>query len=152
MNPDDPRLIETRHSAARPAQQHIPPQKAMPDPVAPGSPPASGDLLSVKPNIINLLYILSFFTAFTGIAGVVLCHIWVNDPAVSEWEKTHLRYHIRTFWLGLAGILAGAITLLLIIGFFIWLAVAIWMVVRCVMSFNQASKGQPMPDPQTLVW
>ncbi len=152
MNSNDPRLIETtNHSAARDSESRPRTETRPPNDLTPsGTRP--DDLLSIKPNIINLLYILSFFTFFTGIAGVALCYVWSNDDVVPAWEKTHLRYHIRTFWLGLLGMIAGTVLLLVLIGFFVWAAVAVWTVVRCVMSFTRASKGEAMPNPETLLW
>ena len=110
------------------------------------------DTLSSKPNIINLLYLLSFMTLLSGIAGLVLCYVWRNDPGTKDWEQSHLQYQIRTFWFGLLGLVIGLILMFVLIGIFIWIAVAVWTVVRCIMSFTQAQKGLPMPNPTTLLW
>lgn len=152
MQPDDKRSIDvtTHHMAQAETDRN---RSATPS----STDPYKADLrrrdpLSSKPNVINLLYALSFATAFSGIVGLVLCYVWRNDPDVEPWEKTHFQYQIRTFWLGFLGIVIGAILMLVLIGFFIWIAVAVWTVVRCVMSFVQAQKGEPMPDPTTLLW
>lgn len=151
---DENRTIEvTKHSAGKedyPPASRPTSTSPIPGAVPPGTP--GTDFFSVKPNIINLLYLASFVTGLTGIAGVVLCYIWSNEDAVQPWEKTHYQYHIRTFWFGLLGMAIGTVLMLVVIGFLVWIAVAVWMVVRCVMSLNNAQKAQPMPDPTTLLW
>lgn len=152
MNPDNRRTIETStHHATSPDKK---------DRVSTTQNQATDaenerrkrDPLSAKPNIINLLYAVSFFTGFSGFVGLVLCYVWQNDPDTQPWEKSHFQYQIRTFWLGLLGMVIGAILLLVFIGLFVWLAVAVWTIVRCAMSFTQAQKGQAMPDPKTFLW
>lgn len=153
MQPDNGRNLEvtTHHSAGTENRR---------EPVAAPSSYAdtskdelrARDPLSSKPNIINLLYLLSFATAFSGIVGLVLCYVWRNDPGTEDWEQSHLQYQIRTFWFGLLGFVIGLLLMIVLIGFFIWIAVAVWTVVRCVMSFTQAQKGLPMPNPTTLLW
>ena len=156
MQPDDKRSIDvtTHHMAQTKAERN---RLAAASRASTSVEDAKADLrrrdpLSSKPNVINLLYALSFATAFSGIVGLVLCYVWRNDPDVEPWEKTHFQYQIRTFWLGFLGFVIGTILIFILIGFFVWVAVAVWTVVRCVMSFVQAQKGEPMPNPTTLLW
>ena len=69
--------------------------------------------------------------------------------AHSDWEDTHFRYLIRTFWLGLIGTVIGTVLLIVLIGFLVWLAVGVLVIVRCVLSLINAQKQQPMPNPDT---
>jgi len=113
--------------------------------------PQSGGFDLNQPTIIALLYLASFITGVTGIVGVVLAHVWSNEPK-AEWERSHYAYHIRTFWFGMLGMVIGFVLLIVLIGGLIMLAVGVWMAVRSVMSLINAQKQQPMPNPHTLLF
>ena len=116
-------------------------------------PPAHGSntsgVDSNRPVIVGALYIASFFTAFTGLIGVVLAHIWAGD-ARGTWAESHYTYLIRTFWFGLLGTVVGALLTIILVGFLVLMFVAVWFGVRSVLSIVKASKGEPMPNPETL--
>lgn len=102
-----------------------------------------------RPTIIALLYLASFVVGVTGIVGIVLAYIWRGE-AGSSWEASHFTYLIRTFWIALVASLVGAVLSLILIGFLILLAVAIWVIARSVVSLLKAQKQEPIPDPQTF--
>lgn len=101
-----------------------------------------------NPTVISLLYLSAFVLGVTGIVGIVLAYVWKGETH-AEWESSHYAYHIRTFWLGLIGMVAGALLLIVLIGFLIWLATAVLVVVRCVLALVNAQKHQPMPNPDS---
>jgi uncharacterized membrane protein len=104
-----------------------------------------------QPTIISLLFLGSFVTGISGLVGIVLAHVWQGDNQ-ANWAASHFTYLIRTFWIGFAAsIVAGLLTLVLI-GFLLLPAIAIWVGVRSVMSLVKAQKQEPMPDPQTLLF
>lgn len=111
---------------------------------------ATGGFDLNNPTIISLLYLGSWVTGVTGIVGIVLAHVWQGDAA--EWERSHYTYLIRTFWFGFLGAFVGALLTIVLIGFLILPAVAIWVAVRSVMSLIKAQKQEPMPDPETLLF
>lgn len=80
------------------------------------------------------LYLASFVVGFTSLIGVVIAYMYQGKgPA---WLDEHYRYQIRTFWIGLLyGIIASVLTLVLI-GFPLLLALAVWFIVRCVKGFK----------------
>lgn len=100
------------------------------------------------PTIISLLYLGSFVTGFTGFIGLVLAYVWKGEQQ-EPWATSHYEYMIRTFWIGLLGFVISSILFLVLIGFFLMFAVAIWIGVRSVMSLINAQKHQPMPNPKT---
>lgn len=152
MRPDDNRTLEvTTHHASATGRPHEP-SAVPPSTDTSRDELHRGDPLSSKPNVINLLYLLSFVTALTGVVGLVLCYVWRNDPKTEAWEQSHLQYQINTFWFGLLGFVIGLVLMFVLIGFFVWIALAVWTIVRCVMSFMQAQKRLPMPNPTTLLW
>lgn len=112
-------------------------------------PPAQGGFDFNQPTIISLLYISGFVVGITPLVGIVLAHIWQND-APQEWERSHLTYHIRTFWIGLAGFLAGLVLSIILIGIPIMLLVGVWVLIRSIVALLKAQRREPIPDPETL--
>lgn len=121
-----------------------------------------------RPTLVALLYLGTYFTGITAFVGVVLAYVWRRDAA--EWEATHYRYLIRTFWIALlvaaigCGMLSSIIwmigdrpgpsgggALLVIVAFVlatpVLLADAVWIGVRCVLSIVNAMQKRPMPRP-----
>ncbi|MGE6605253.1 DUF4870 family protein [Halomonas sp. NPDC076908] len=84
--------------------------------------------------IIYALYLASFLVGFTSFIGVVMAYVYKGKgPA---WLDEHYRYQIRTFWMGLVyGIVFSTLTLILI-GYPLLLALAVWFIVRCVKGFK----------------
>jgi uncharacterized membrane protein len=101
-----------------------------------------------RPTIISLLYLSTFVFGITLIVGVVLAYVWKGE-AHADWESSHYDYMIRTFWIGLIGSVISFILMLVLIGFLVWIAVAVLVVVRCVLSLISAQKQAPMLNPQT---
>lgn len=75
-------------------------------------------------------------------------NVWKGE-AKSEWEASHYTYLIRTFWIGFIGTVISIFLMIVLIGFLLWAAVAVLMVVRCVLSLINAQKHEPMPNPET---
>ena len=117
-----------------------------PVPPAPQSQSAGFDFN--RPTIISLLYLSSFVLGITIIVGVVLAYVWKGEPH-ADWESSHYDYLIRTFWIGLIGSVISFILMLVLIGFLLWIAVAVLVIVRCVLSLINAQKQAPMPNPET---
>lgn len=103
-----------------------------------------------RPTIVALLYLGSLVTGVSGIVGLVLAYVWKSEP-LEPWEATHYTYLIRTFWLGLAGCVIGALTMIVLIGFLILPAVCIWVLVRTVVALVKAQSREAIPDPRTLL-
>lgn len=99
-----------------------------------------------RPTIVALLYLSSFVLGVTGLVGLVLAFVWKGEPH-EPWEATHYQYLINTFWIGLAGSIVGIVLSIILIGFFVLLAVAALVGVRSVMSLINAQKRAPMPNP-----
>lgn len=104
-----------------------------------------------RPTIIALLYLASFVTGITAVIGVVLAHLWAGEPA-QDWERSHYRYLIRTFWLALVAGVVGVVLTIVLVGFAILFAVTVWVAVRSVVSLVKAQKREPIADPATLLF
>ena len=113
-----------------------------------GQPPGSGFDFN-QPTIIALLYLVAFLgVGVTGIVGVVLAYVWKGEPK-AEWEISHYRYLIRTFWIGFIGSIVSLILFLALIGIPLLIAVCVLVIVRSVLSLINAQKHKPMPNPET---
>ena len=118
-------------------------------PVTPPPPPTQSAGFDFNhPTIISLLYISSFVLGVTIIVGVVLAYVWKGEPH-ADWETSHYDYLIRTFWIGLIGSVISFVLMIVLIGFLLWIAVAVLVVVRSVLSLINAQKQMPMPNPET---
>ena len=125
-----------------------PAQPASPQP-APAASPAAGSGFDLNhPTVVSLLYLSSFVLGVTVIVGVVLAYVWKGESH-ADWESSHYDYLIRTFWIGFLGSIAGVVLMVVLIGFLILPAVAVLVVVRCVLSLINAQKKLPMPNPDT---
>ena len=72
-----------------------------------------------------------FFFGITWIVAVVLDYV-KRDDAAGTWLASHFRWQIRTFWWGLLwGVLGGLLTLVLV-GFVVLAALAVWLIYRIV--------------------
>ena len=135
-------------------------------------PPASTGFRFNGPTLISGLYLATYFTVFTALVGVILAYVW-RRHAAQEWERTHYRYLIRTFWIGIggyaivgAGILgfiaaseadlpdmSGVMDVVVIaaaVAGGLWVVLlSVMLVVRCAMSLVNAQQDAPMPRPQS---
>lgn len=100
--------------------------------------------------IVYILYFVGFFVGLTALAGVIVAHIKVSEA--SETFRSHFRYQIRTFWLGVLMILIGGALSLLFIGYLILLFWVVWTLIRCIKGVMRASDGRAIDDPGALLW
>ncbi len=101
-------------------------------------------------NVVYILYLLGLIVPITPIVGVVMAY--VNRSDAPEWVRTHYRFAIRTFWIGLLYGVIGLLTSIIIVGIF-WLGfVLIWLVVRCVKGMRVISRGVPYERPESWLW
>jgi uncharacterized membrane protein len=96
-------------------------------------------------NLAILVYILqglSFFLGgITALVGVIINYVKM-DEVRGTWIEPHFRWQIRTFWIGLLWLVIGTITLMVIIGWFILLGMAIWVIYRIVKGALALNDGK----------
>jgi len=68
-----------------------------------------------------------------------------REEVAGTWLESHFRWQIRTFWFGLLWAVLGAILFVLIVGWFILAADAIWITYRIVKGWLNLSENRPMP-------
>ena len=90
--------------------------------------------------VIYALYLASFVLGFTSLIGVIIAYVYRGKGPV--WLDEHYRYQIRTFWIGLLWLVIGTLTLMVIIGWFILLGMAIWVIYRIVKGALALNDGK----------
>ncbi|MDI9244812.1 hypothetical protein [Marinobacter sp. CHS3-4] len=95
---------------------------------------------------VYILQALSFFVGgVTGLAGVIVNYIKLDDVR-DTWIEPHFRWQIRTFWIGLLWGVIGLMTIFILIGWLILLAISIWVIYRIVKGALALNDGLP-PEP-----
>jgi uncharacterized membrane protein len=87
----------------------------------------------------------SIITGLSGIAGVIVNHIKINDTT-NEFIRSHHRWLIKTFWITLVVGFVSALLTIILIGFLGLLAIGIWWIYRIVRGALWFSERRPMPD------
>lgn len=93
--------------------------------------------------VIYALYAASFLVGITAIVGIVLNYVKKDDVA-GTFLESHFRWQIRTFWFGLLWSVVGAITWIIIVGWFVLSANAIWIIYRIVKGWLRLNENKPM--------
>ncbi|WP_445425602.1 MULTISPECIES: DUF4870 family protein [unclassified Alishewanella] len=97
--------------------------------------------------LVYILYLVGLLFGLAGIVGVVIAY--VNKSDAPAWLQTHYQFQIRTFWIGALYIILGGILALVLIGWFILLFWAIWLIVRSVKGMQALDKGLPIAEPKS---
>jgi uncharacterized membrane protein len=104
--------------------------------------PIGGDVISESSKgpdttmamVVYALYLASFIVGFTSLIGVVIAYVYRGKGP--HWLDEHFRYQIRTFWIGLLYATLFTLLTFVLIGFPLLLALAVWLIIRCVKGFK----------------
>ena len=99
--------------------------------------------LKTVATVVYALQAAGFFTGIAWIVAVVVDYV-KRDDAKGTWLESHFSWQIRTFWWGLLWGVIGAITTLIIIGFAILFADAIWIIYRIVKGWLSLAEERPV--------
>ncbi len=102
------------------------------------------------PLVVYLLYLAGLVMPAASLVGVVVAY--VNRDAQNAVEFSHFTFQIGTFWKALLGAFVGAILALVVVGWFVLLAVYIWWIIRCVKGMKWLSQGVEVPDPSSWLF
>lgn len=117
-------------------------QQAAPGPSAPQSPDKT---------LVWVAYAalaLAFVNGFSAIVTVVIGYVKRNE--VPPWLATHYTFLIRTFWVTLVVGLLGLLLTIVLVGFLVLTALAVWVIVRLVRGAIWLSEDKPVPQPLSL--
>ena len=94
--------------------------------------------------VVYALQAAGFFVGITWIDAIVVDYV-KKDDAAGTWLESHYRWQIRTFWWGLLWGVIGGITTLILVGFAILFADAVWIIYRIVKGWLNLNDGKPVP-------
>ena len=106
--------------------------------------PGSSNMMAVY-----ILYLAGFVIGITPLIGVVMAYI--NRGKAEPWVETHYTWAIRTFWIGLLYSLIAVVLTILLIGFILFIAVAVWFIVRVVLGMQALNRNEPVRKPQSWI-
>jgi uncharacterized membrane protein len=98
---------------------------------------------------VYILYLAGFVIGVSPLIGVVMAYI--NRGKSEAWIETHYTWAIRTFWIGLLYSLIAVVLTILLIGFVLFIAVAVWFIVRVVMGMQALNRNEPVRNPESWV-
>ena len=98
---------------------------------------------------VYILYLAGFVIGITPLVGVVMAYI--NRGKAEPWVETHYTWAIRTFWIGLLYSLIAVVLTILLIGFILFIAVAVWFIVRIVLGMQALNRNEPVRKPQSWI-
>ena len=99
---------------------------------------------------VYILYLAGFFTGVSAVVGLIIA--WMQVERAEPLSRSHFQFQIRTFWIGLLYLVAGAITLHIVIGALILLWWVVWTAMRCVKGLLALNAREPIADPQSWLF
>jgi uncharacterized membrane protein len=100
--------------------------------------------------IVYILYLAGFLTGVSAVVGLIIAMIEIDrSDAVS---RSHFRFQIRTFWIGLIYVVAGIATLHVGVGALIMVWWIVWTAMRCVKGLLALNAGEPIADPESFLF
>ncbi len=94
--------------------------------------------------VVYALQAAGFFVGLTWIVAVVMNYV-KKDEVAGTWLESHFRWQIRTFWFGLLWGVVGALLVVVVVGFAVLFAAAVWIVYRIVKGWLNLNDNKPMP-------
>ncbi len=101
--------------------------------------------------VVYILFLASFVTVVPWLVAGVMAYIVRSDAP--DWQQSHFRFQIRTFWIGvLFAVISGSTVWLLGLGFLLGGLAAVWAIVRCIKGITWLQKGREVPDPASWLF
>ena len=97
--------------------------------------------------VVYFLYIAGMFIGISALIGIVIAYI--NRGKAGGWVESHYTWQIRTFWIGMLYSFVSVLLMIVAIGFVLIFAVAIWVIVRCVLGLQAANRDEPVRNPES---
>jgi uncharacterized membrane protein len=101
--------------------------------------------LKTLTTVVYALQAAGFFVGgITWIVAVVVNYV-KRDEAAGTLYESHFRWQIRTFWFGLLWAVIGGLLALVLVGFAILFAAAVWHISPIWKGGLNLNDGKPMP-------
>ena len=95
--------------------------------------------------VIYGLYAASFLIGITCLVAIILNYVKRGDVA-GTYLESHFNWQIRTFWISLVVGIIGMVLMLVLIGWLVLLADAVWVIYRLVMGALKLSESKPIVE------
>ena len=102
------------------------------------------------PRVTYGLYAVALVTGIPMLVGLIVAYI--ARAEAEPWLQTHYNFLIRTFWVGLALIIIGALTFIFGVGMFLLWIMPLWYVIRVVRGWMWLENKQPVPRPESWLF
>lgn len=99
---------------------------------------------------VYILYLIGYFTGFTAVIGVLIAHI--KASSADDVLRSHYRFQIRTFWVGLLYLALGTLLVYVLIGIPILLWWFVWSIVRIVKGMVLLNDGRAIARPTSWLF
>ena len=95
--------------------------------------------------VVYLLYFVGYSTGISALIGVIIAHVKADDD--DPVMRSHYRFQIRTFWIGLLYLAIGIPLCVVLIGFPILAWWFIWSLIRIVKGILLILDHKPIVNP-----
>ena len=95
--------------------------------------------------VIYGLYAASFLIGITWLVAIILNYVKRGD-VVGTYLESHFNWQIRTFWISLIVAVIGMVLMLVLIGWLVLLADAVWVIYRLVMGALKLNENKPIVE------
>ena len=92
---------------------------------------------------VYVLQLASILVGVTLIAGIFINYLKRRDVE-GTWLESHFRWQIRTFWYTLLWFGVGLALLVIVIGLFVLVAAAMWLLYRAIKGWLELEERRPM--------
>jgi uncharacterized membrane protein len=92
---------------------------------------------------VYVLQLASIIVGVTLIAGVIINTLKRKDVE-GTWLESHFRWQIRTFWFTVLWFGVGLALLVVVIGIFVLMALAMWLLYRAIKGWLELEERRPM--------
>ena len=100
--------------------------------------------------VVYSLYCVGYITGISAIIGVIIAHVKVDDT--DPVLRSHYRFQIRTFWIGLLYLAIGTLLFLVLIGIPILAWWFIWSLIRIVKGILLVTEHKPIVNPKSWLF
>ena len=99
---------------------------------------------------VYVLYGVGYFTGVSALIGVVIAYMKVDDA--DPVTRSHYRFQIRTFWIGLVYLAIGFLLFIVLIGIPLLFWWFVWSVVRIVKGGLLLVEHKPIANPKSWLF
>jgi uncharacterized membrane protein len=101
-----------------------------------------------NPDMAKIVYILYLVGLVTGgltiLVGVIMAYVYRDESP--EWLRTHYTSQIRMFWMSLLYWCIAALLVFVLIGFLLFVVIAVWWIIRCIKGLKALDQKAAYPD------